>query len=275
MAESPLIWRLPPVIQASVGLHAAALGLLALNPAWWPVLAAAVATNHLALTAVGLWPRSQAFGETIFRLSRSSASVALTFDDGPNPAVTPHVLDVLDRFGATASFFCIGERARAHPALVRQIAAAGHSVENHTLTHPNAFACYGPRALRREVLGAQAILSDITGQAPSWFRAPMGFRSPLLQPVLAEAGLRQAAWIRRGFDTRCRDPKIVLRRLTRKLAGGDVLLLHDGHPACTADGQPVVLQVLSPVLTAMAERGLSAAALPARAEPAGAAGSRP
>ncbi len=123
--------------------------------------------------------------------------------------------------------------------------------------------------------GAQAILTDIIGHSPTWFRSPMGFRSPMLDPVLYRAGLQQAAWTRRGYDTRCGDPALVLRRLLRGLDGGDVLMLHDGHAARTPDGVPVVLRVLPALLKTLADRGLSVVALPgATAGAAAAAGSR-
>ena len=243
--------------------HAAAAGLLALHPGWWPGLASAIACNHAALAAAGMWPRSQCLGRTLFRLPAPGLTVALTFDDGPDPAVTPAVLDLLAAAGATASFFCIGDRARRHPLLLRRIVGAGHQVENHSLTHPYLFAFLSGAALRREVQDAQAILAEITGVAPAWFRAPMGFRGPLLDHALAQAGLRLAAWSRRGYDTRCRDPAQVLQRLQRRLAPGDVLLLHDGHCAATAHGAPVVLGVLPPLLANLRALGLSARALPA------------
>ncbi len=255
-------WDAPLAVRLSAGLHGAALALTALHPVWWPQMAAAVAANHVVLGSAVLWPRSQMLGKTLFRLPQANASVALTFDDGPDPAVTPQVLDLLAASGARASFFCIGERARRHPALVRQIAAAGHGVENHSLTHPHSFAFQLTRSLRREVEGAQAILADITGQPPAWFRSPMGFRNPMLDPVLHRAGLQQAAWTRRGYDTRCGEPALVLRRLLRGLDGGDVLMLHDGHAARTPDDAPVVLRVLPLLLRALAERRLSAVPLP-------------
>jgi peptidoglycan/xylan/chitin deacetylase (PgdA/CDA1 family) len=268
-------WRAPLAVRLSAGLHGTALGLAALHPIWWPQMAAAVVANHVVLGSAVLSPRSQMLGKTLYRLPNAASAIALTFDDGPDPVVTPHVLDLLAAFGAQASFFCIGERARRHPALVRQIAAAGHGVENHSLTHPYSFAFQLSRSLRREVEGAQAILADITGRSPVWFRSPMGFRNPMLDPVLCRAGLQQAAWTRRGYDTRCDDPALVLRRLLRGLEGGDVLMLHDGHAARTPDGAPVVLRVLPLLLKALVDRGFSVVSLPgARAGGAVAAGSR-
>jgi peptidoglycan/xylan/chitin deacetylase (PgdA/CDA1 family) len=247
----------------SAGLHGAAAALTALHPAWWPAAVGAIAGNHALLAAAGMWPRSQIFGKTLYRLPDAGSCVALTFDDGPHPDVTPRVVDLLAGSGAKASFFCIGAYARKHPVLLRQLSAAGHSIENHTLTHPNNFSCLLTPQLRREVGEAQAILADIIGRAPCWFRSPMGFRSPLLDPVLRSIGLSAAAWTRRGYDTRCRDPGIVLRRLLRGVRAGDVLMLHDCHSACMRDGTPVVLGVLPRLLTSLAQQGLSVVALPA------------
>ena len=180
---------LAPAIRASIAVHALAPLGAVLDISLLPWIAGGLVANHTLLAAAGMWPRSRVLGPNMTRLPLEAGArgeVALTFDDGPDPLVTPQVLDLLDGHGATASFFCIGAAAKAAPALARQIVARGHSVENHTMTHSSAFACLGPRGLRREVAGAQSELSDITGTAPRFFRAPMGLRSPLLDPVLAE-----------------------------------------------------------------------------------------
>ena len=100
------------------------------------------------------------------------------------------------------------------------------------------------------------VLTAITGQAPRFFRAPAGLRSPLLDPVLSRLGLRLATWTRRGFDTGVRDPERVTRRLLRGLGAGHILLLHDGHAARGPDGEPLLLRVLPDVLEAVAAAGL-------------------
>lgn len=259
------MWRPSLLVRLSIGLHGTALALVILRPAWWPWLAGAVVLNQALLTAAGLWPRSRLLGPNLVRLPPASAArgeVALTFDDGPDPAVTPRVLELLAASCATASFFCIAARAAAHPDLVQQIVQRGHSVENHSLTHPNHFACLMPPGLRRQVGGAQAILAEAAGRPPRFFRPPMGFRGPPLDFVLARAGLRHVAWTRRGYDATSRNPARVLRRLLRDLAAGDVLLLHDGNAARTRTGEPVVLAVLPALLAALAARGLRAVSLP-------------
>ena len=244
-------------VRLSAGLHGTAVGMLALHPAWWPALLSAVAGNHLLLGAAGMWPRSQLLGPSLHRLEHPGNLVALTFDDGPDPLVTPRVLDLLAAAGLQASFFCIGQRARQNPALLRRMVAEGHVVENHSHTHPHHFACLAGRGLRREIEDAQAVIADITGTSPGWFRAPMGLRNPLLDPALHRAGLRLASWSRRGYDTRCRKPGDILGRVAHRISPGDVLLLHDGNCARTADGVPVVLDVLPRLLIRLKQCGVT------------------
>jgi len=188
--------------------------------------------------------------------------VAITFDDGPDPDVTPLVLDLLDRYAATASFFCIGQRVTAYPELVRDIIRRGHSVENHSYRHPYAFACYLPSALRHEIENTQTEICAITGLRPAFFRAPMGLRSPLLDFFMAKSNLCYVSWTRRGLDCFSHNPAIVLRRLMRGLAAGDVLLLHDGSCARTDDGNPILLAVLPSLLEHLSRRGLQPVSLP-------------
>ena len=264
-ANSISRWRPAPFIQLSVLWHAAGAIALVAQPAWWPWVLGALAGNHLLLSAAGLWPRGRWLGRNLTRLPADSAKraeICLTFDDGPDPQVTPRVLDLLDRYEAKASFFCIGEKAAAFPETVREIARRGHSVENHSQGHSFAFAFYGMSALRREVASAQAVIAGITGRAPLYFRAPAGFRSALLDPVLAECGMHYVSWTRRGYDAVRRDPARVLQRLARGLAAGDVLMLHDGTCARTHAGEPVVLAVLPALLDHLAARGLKSVSLP-------------
>lgn len=251
-------------MQCSAVLHAGAGLGAALAPAQWPLWLALVAANQAVLAGAGLWPRSTLLGSNLVRLPPDAAlrgEVALTFDDGPDPAVTPQVLDLLDAHGARATFFCIGERVRRHAALAREIARRGHAIENHTATHPHAFAAYGWRRMAAQVARGQAAIAQVTGRAPVFFRAVAGLRNPLLDPILARHGLRLASWTRRAYDTRCGDAATVLARLTRGLGAGDVLLLHDGHAARTAHGQPVLLAVLPALLHTLRARGLRAVTL--------------
>ena len=256
MSATPLPWRPAPLLLGSVGLHAAGAACLVSAPAAWPAVVGALVADHVALVTAGLLPRSTLLGPNLRRLPASAGSdaVALTFDDGPDPAVTPRVLDVLDRAGARATFFVVGKRGAAQRPLLREIVRRGHRLGNHTWSHPTGFFFLGPKALRLQIARTQDLLGEEAGEPPLWFRAPAGIRSPLLEPLLARAGLRLASWTRRGFDTVERNPETVARRLTRGLAAGDVLLLHDAGP--------VALKALPGVLQAMDAARLRGVPLP-------------
>ena len=256
-------WRPAPVVVVSLALHGIAVLAFAVDPGQWPWILALLASNHLLLGALVFAPRGSLLGPNIVRLPEPAAArgeISLTFDDGPDPQITPRVLDLLDRQGARASFFCVGERAARFPQLVHEIVRRGHSVENHSQRHSHAFALYGPRRLRREIRTTQTELSQITGRRPEFFRAPAGFRSVLLDPVLAGCGLRYVSWTRRGFDAVSSDAVRVFDRLANGLRAGDILMLHDG--ARTRAGAPAVLTVLPRLLDELSRCGLKSVPLP-------------
>ena len=259
-------WPTPLLLKASVALHVGAGVAVLAAPALWPWALGAIALDHALITGTGLWPRSTWLGANLRRLPDAAAArgeVAVTIDDGPDPAVTPAVLDLLDAHAARATFFCIARQAERHPALCREIVRRGHSVQNHSQRHSHTFSLLGPGALRREIAQAQETLGRISGERPRFFRAPAGLRNPFLAPVLHALDLQLVSWTRRGFDTVKREPADVLARLTRRLAAGDIVLLHDGNAALAASGAPVVLEVLPALLARLQHAGLRAVTLPA------------
>lgn len=252
-------WRPPALVTASFWLHAAVALAWALQPAWWPWLLAVLALNHAVLTVTGLLPRSNWLGPNLTRLPAQAVArreIALTIDDGPDPEVTPAVLDLLAQHQVRATFFCVGSKAQQYPDLCREIVLRGHAVENHSQHHRHHFSLMGLRGLGRELRQAQDTFTRITGQRPAFFRAPAGLRNPMLDPVLHTQGLHLASWTRRGFDTRTADTQVLLRRLTKDLSAGDILLLHDGNAARTPHGEPAILKVLPPLLAHISEAGL-------------------
>jgi peptidoglycan/xylan/chitin deacetylase (PgdA/CDA1 family) len=261
---TPQRWNPTPALRFSAVFHAGSAAALVAVPELWPPIVAGLAANHAVLFTASLLPRSQLIGRNLVRLPEAAArrgEVAITFDDGPDPEVTPRVLDLLDAHRASASFFCVGERAAAAPGLVREIVRRGHSVENHSHRHSTGFGWYGPWRLARELEGAQRALTEAAGVAPEFFRAPFGTRNPLLDRTLARLGLRLVSWTRRGYDTVDADAPRVLRRLVDGLAAGDVLLLHDGVRVRERRGEPTVLGVLPQLLERLADRGLKAVSL--------------
>ncbi len=267
MAEppAPRRWQPSPLIRWSLALHGASAAAFALSPAKWPLAAGVLVLNHALLSTVGMLPRSRWLGPNLTRLPAPEAHqghVALTFDDGPDPEVTPRVLELLATRGATASFFAIGRRADRHPELITEIVQSGHRVENHTYHHAYTFAFRSPWALGRDIDRAQQSLTRLSGRQPAYLRAPAGIRNPWLDMVLSRRGLRLASWTRRGFDAVVGDPERVTRRLLNGLSAGDILLLHDGAAARTPQGGPVVLDVLPQILDALEANGLKSIHLP-------------
>jgi peptidoglycan/xylan/chitin deacetylase (PgdA/CDA1 family) len=255
---------MPVLLRASAACHLGAAAVTLAQPGLWPWAVGGLVLNHALITATGLWPRSTGLGANIRRLPAAAAArgeVALTLDDGPDPELTPVVLDLLDRHQARATFFCIAQRAARHPQLCREIVRRGHSVQNHSHRHTHDFSLLGPQGFAREIGQAQDTLAQITGERPRYFRAPAGLRNPFLDPVLHRMELELVSWTRRGFDTARREPAGVLRRLTRQLAGGDILLLHDGRAAMAPSGRPVVLEVLPDLLSRLGENGLHSVSL--------------
>ena len=252
-------WRPPLFIRASLLLHGLAPAALIIAPAQWRWALGAIAANHLLLGLVGMWPRSHWLGANCVQLPPAAAAqnkIALTIDDGPDPAVTPQVLDILDRYAARATFFCIGEKAARYPDLCREIVRRGHAVENHTQHHRHYFAFLGMARLTREIQAAQETLTALTGRTPAFFRAPAGIRNPFLDPVLTRLGLQLVAWTRRGFDTRSADPVAVSSRLMPGVKPGAILLMHDGNSARSALSVPVIVAVLPALLEAAAAADL-------------------
>jgi peptidoglycan/xylan/chitin deacetylase (PgdA/CDA1 family) len=252
--RAPRRWRPAPLIAGSMGLHCAAGVSVLFGPEVWPWAVGSVAANHAVLGALGLWPRSRALGPNLTRLPESSVrrhELALTFDDGPDPEVTPRVLEILHERRIRATFFCIASKAARHPALVRETVKRGHDVENHSRGHRPTFPFLGLGGFRAEIATAQQTLAELSGRTPRFFRPPAGLRNPLLDPVLHELGLSLVSWTRRAYDTRRSDGGEVAARLVRGLAPGDILLLHDGDCARTADGTPVILEALPRVLDAI------------------------
>ena len=225
-------WRPTPLIRVTLVLHALALLAVIVEPGQWRWALGAVLANHALLTLLGLWPRSHWLGPNWTRLPAAATArneIALTIDDGPDPAVTPQVLDMLDRYAIHATFFCVGEKAARYPDLCREIVRRGHAVENHSQYHRHYFALMGRSGFTHELQTAQDTLTTITGQRPWFFRAPAGLRNPFLDPVLASLGLQLASWSARGFDTRVGDGERVKNKLLHGLRAGAILLLQIGR----------------------------------------------
>jgi peptidoglycan/xylan/chitin deacetylase (PgdA/CDA1 family) len=205
---------------------------------------AAITAGLAGLTAYGAtYPRAQLFGPTICRMGAPN-KLAITFDDGPNPAITPKLLDLLAKHKAWATFFLIGKFVRECPELTKEILARGHALGNHTDTHPNLFLC-GPRTTEEELKRCVDAIRHATGTEPRWFRPPFGFRSPWLHEIVKRHGMRTVMWTLLPGDWRVKPAEWLIKRMNpiaeharKKLPPGtgygggmtgDILCLHDGN----------------------------------------------
>ncbi|WP_296499462.1 polysaccharide deacetylase family protein [Rhodoferax sp.] len=252
-------WRPTWLIRSTLWLHGVAVLALLVSPMHWRWVLAVMLANHMVLMLLGLSPRSHGMGSNWTQLPAAAAArheIALTIDDGPDPVVTPQVLEVLERYGVRATFFVIGARAERYPELCREIARRGHAIENHSQRHRHNFALMGLKGITKELQAAQDTLTGLTGQRPRFFRAPAGFRNPFLDPVLTRLGLQLVSWSVRGFDTRVSNAVKVTNTLVAGLRPGAILLLHDGNAARTRAGTPVILEVLPALLDAAVANNL-------------------
>jgi len=209
---------------------------------------------HAAVLSWGVSSiRSGFFGRVFCKGSPRSNAVALTFDDGPDAELTPAVLDLLSEFKATATFFVVARKAAAHSAIVKRMVAEGHSVQCHDLDHSpwSNFRLFG--RMRSEIAEARAIIGDITGTPPSWYRPPAGMMNPHVLPALTSLTMRCAGWSRRAVDFGNRSTA-ALRRIPSLAGPGEVIMLHDSAPDTAR--RELFLQSLRLLLQDLQTRGL-------------------
>jgi peptidoglycan/xylan/chitin deacetylase (PgdA/CDA1 family) len=176
-----------------------------------------------------LYERAQARNPPARRypgLVRGAAGVALTFDDGPDPDATPAVLDALDRAGARATFFVVGEQLEHHAAIARDAVARGHELGLHAYAH-RRHAAMGDEEMRADLRRAHGQLAALIGRAPRWYRPPFGRFSDASYAECAALGMRPVYWSGWGLDWEPLPAERIAALATRGLAAGSIVLLHD------------------------------------------------
>jgi Predicted xylanase/chitin deacetylase len=196
------------------------------------VALAALFVSHMLLLYATLVPNCQWWGPVARSFATTEPEVWITIDDGPSAAHTLKILDVLKQFEARATFFVVGKNAEQHPHLITEILAQGHTLANHTHTHPAVtFWCAGPRKIRREIDDCAQTLRSTETRPALFFRAPVGMVNPFIHPAVARRGLTLVGWTARGLDTVKRDAVAVAERLEKAATPGAILLLHEGQRA--------------------------------------------
>ena len=208
-----------------------------------------VAIVGLALITWGAF-RIQAnfFVKATHRGPLANRKIALTFDDGPHPTYTPQVLELLRRYQAKATFFCIGKNVEQHPDLVRQAHQAGHAVGNHSYTHAGTIDFHLQQGWLDELQQTDRAIEQAIGHRPAFFRPPYGVTTPHLAGAVRASGHHVIGWWVRPYDTlKSRTPDRIARTILRKVKPGAIILLHDTHDR--------IVPVLEQLLPELHQRG--------------------
>lgn len=206
-----------------------------------------LALSHMLLLYPTLRPNAQWLGPVVTRFETDRREVWLTIDDGPAED-THAVLDLFAAHEVKATFFVKGTLVEQHPQLARAMIERGHSIANHSHTHPSgSFWCLLPKRVNAEIERCNETLAAVAGATPRWFRAPVGHKNPAVHPALERRGMRLIGWTARGFDAVISDPQQILAGILPKLAPGAIIVLHQGREHS--------LRVLEHVIVALKERG--------------------
>jgi peptidoglycan/xylan/chitin deacetylase (PgdA/CDA1 family) len=208
-----------------------------LNPWIWLLPAG----FSLLLTVVGSANIRSGFHlKALCRLSGSGKRIALTFDDGPHPTQTPLILDMLDRYNARATFFCIGKNVDASPELAAEIIRRGHSIGAHSYQHGFYYDLQNTNQLVEDSKEAIRSIYRATGVNTLLFRPPYGVTTPSIARMVKKLQLKTVGWSIRSYDTMTNQPEKIENRVLSRIKPGAIILLHDHSPS--------VLPVLEKIL---------------------------
>lgn len=159
--------------------------------------------------------------------------VALSFDDGPVEE-TLKILDILDKFEASAAFFCVGKNIQKNPEIFKEIISRGHIVGNHTFSHTRKMGFLSSKTILKEIKDCDEIAEKTTGLKLNLFRPPFGIINPKTKKALHNTGHQVIGWNIRPYDAVTKSPEVIINRITKNLKSGDLILLHDNMPKTAA-----------------------------------------
>ena len=200
-------------------------------------------------------PASSFFLPTINRGKSGKNAVAITFDDGPDPRSTPELLSLLSKYDVRVTFFVTGEKASAHPELIKEILRYGHSLGNHSYSHDNLIMFKSTKALTKEIESAQDTFRKF-GVTPFVFRPPVGITNPRLWRVLQNAGMYNLNFSCRAVDGGNRWIKDLSKRILKRIRPDDIIALHDKCPRDNAR-LSYWLKEVEAILSGLDQRGIA------------------
>ena len=199
---------------------------IAFSVPWW--LYAVQVAVYVGVVAYGCWSiHAQLFLPIHTNSKARSGEVSITFDDGPVPGKTEQILRILSDHSVSAAFFCIGKNVRDNPSLTMEIYNAGHLLGNHSFYHRPTFDLQTTSSIERELTLTDQAIEQAVGVLPRFFRPPYGVTNPMVARAVKRRRYETIGWSVRSFDTIIRNPSRLLKRLTKSLSGGDIILLHD------------------------------------------------
>ena len=212
----------------------------------------------LAVLTDGIFrPSSSVLYPTISHGPRDRPQVALTFDDGPDPEVTPSILDALDAAGARATFFVIGRHLDRHRNIGARALGAGHELGNHSWMHSYFQNFYRAEQHESDVERSTRLIQQLSGSdAEPLYRPPVGLKSPPLARVAHARKMTVIAWSLHSRDTLARDPEAIAARVLSRITPGDIVLMHDGHER-EGKHRRLAAAALPMILHGLRERGLA------------------
>ncbi len=206
--------------------------------------------------ALSIYVGIQAYGSSVlaaeffvpvrWRGEQDSKQIALTFDDGPVPGATESILQILKAYNTPAAFFCIGRKVKEHQRLVQSIHDAGHLVCNHSYWHKFSFDLQSSAKISHELTETDRAIHGTIGFRPAFFRPPYGVTNPMVATAIARGRYVTIGWSIRSLDTVIRSRKRIMRRITRLIKSGDIILLHD-HGFATQDILPELIEYIASV----------------------------
>ncbi len=172
---------------------------------------------------------------------RKVKKIALTFDDGPDPIITPRVLDVLKKENIQATFFLVGKNLEGNESLVNRIIRDGHAIGGHSYSHSNWFDFFSWKRMKKEFVQTEERIMDLTGTMTRWFRPPYGVINPMVRKAIVTRNYFVAGYSNRLWDTVATRKDILMARFRKNLRPGDIVLLHDTS-ALTAEILPELIR---------------------------------
>jgi peptidoglycan-N-acetylglucosamine deacetylase len=170
--------------------------------------------------------RSNYFVKTYWKSKTSDKKIVITFDDGPTP-ITVEVLDILKKYNAKATFFCVGKQIEKHPEIFKKIIAEGHLIGNHSYAHDKGIGFFSTQKVVQEIQKNDSVIEKYLGRKTQLFRPPFGVTNPRFARAIKQTGHFVIGWDNRSLDTVIDDENKILKRIAEKINPGGIVLLHD------------------------------------------------